>query len=278
MSTEKTILTEGKTKIIRDNGDGTVIVESKDDITAGDGAKRDVLEGKAEASTQTTSNIFEYLNRHGVPTHFIERTGLRTFRAQKVEMIPLELVVRRILTGSYLKRDPIAKEGTVLAEPLFEIFEKDDAAHDPYLQVDTSHDVTIVRRFQADKSLQEGPAGDYPAELAVGWLRHYWSLRDVTLKVFKLLEDGLAQIDIEGEALVLVDFKIECGFTEDGHLVVADVIDNDSWRVWKGGQKSGQVDKQIFREIVGQMDPDQRKSLKKNFTDVAQATQAFATL
>ncbi len=67
------ILVEGKTKIIYDTEDGTVIVLSKDDITAGDGYKRDIIKGKGAVATHTTANVFRLLNRHGIPTHFIEQ-------------------------------------------------------------------------------------------------------------------------------------------------------------------------------------------------------------
>jgi len=88
-------LAEGKTKIVEQASNGEVLVRSKDDITAGDGARRDVLDGKAAASTRTTCNIFELLERNGVRTHFVERVDDVTFRARHVEMIPLELVARR---------------------------------------------------------------------------------------------------------------------------------------------------------------------------------------
>src|SRR5579884_1815800 len=97
---------EGKTKIIIDAGKGEVIIQSKDDITAGDGAKHDLLEGKAAASTQTTCNVFELLEASGIKTHFVGRETDSSFRARNVRMIPLELVVRRYATGSYLKRNP----------------------------------------------------------------------------------------------------------------------------------------------------------------------------
>ena len=114
---------EGKTKIIIDAGDGTVLIRSKDDITAGDGAKHDVIEGKAASSTTTTCNIFQLLNNKRVPTHFVERLDAVTFRARNVEMIPLELVARRIATGSFLDRNDGIADGTVFAELVFEVFE-----------------------------------------------------------------------------------------------------------------------------------------------------------
>ncbi|HEY6739130.1 MAG TPA: phosphoribosylaminoimidazolesuccinocarboxamide synthase, partial [Actinopolymorphaceae bacterium] len=109
-------IAEGKTKVVIDAGDGTVLIRSKDDITAGDGERHDVIDGKAVASTTTTCNIFRLLGDHGVPTHFLEQVDAVTFRARRVDMIPLELVARRIATGSFLDRNPDVADGTVLAD------------------------------------------------------------------------------------------------------------------------------------------------------------------
>ena len=114
MSTKQTawarlarVVAEGKTKIIEDAGNGEVLVRSKDDITAGDGAKHDVLDGKAAASTRTTSNIFRLLERNGVrhPLRGSCRRGRPSGRATST-MIPLELVARRYATGSYQRPLP----------------------------------------------------------------------------------------------------------------------------------------------------------------------------
>ena len=102
----------------------------------GDGEQRDVIEGKAVSATTTTCNTFRLLAAHGVPTHFVDQVDPVTFRARRVEMIPLELVARRIATGSFLDRHPDVAEGTVLADLVFEVFEKDDASHDPLLAFD----------------------------------------------------------------------------------------------------------------------------------------------
>lgn len=119
------VVAEGKTKIVEDAGDGEVFVRSKDTITAGDGAKHDVLHGKAAASTRTTSNVFRLLERNGIPTHFVDQVDDVAFRAREVKMIPLELVARRYVTGSFKDRFPDLADGAVLEELVFEIFEKD---------------------------------------------------------------------------------------------------------------------------------------------------------
>lgn len=132
-------IAEGKTKEIwlTDFPD-KVLIKSKDDITAGDGAKHDVIPGKAEYATTTTCNCFSLLNRAGLRTHYLERSLLdkQGFFARHMEMIPIELVARRIATGSYLKREPAVKEGTIFNELVIEFFFKDDAQHDPLMIID----------------------------------------------------------------------------------------------------------------------------------------------
>ena len=160
-------LAEGKTKIVEDAGNGEVLIRSKDDITASDGAKRDVLDGKAIASTRTTSNVFRLLERNGVATHFVDRVDDVTFRARNVRMIPLELVARRFATGSFRDRFPELPDGVVFEELVFEVFEKDDANHDPLLQFD--FDAGVLRRYvpNAKAAAAIGPdveAGDLIGE------------------------------------------------------------------------------------------------------------------
>jgi len=260
---------EGKTKIITDAGDGTVLIRSKDDITAGDGAKRDVIEGKAASSTTTTCNLFRLLNDNGVPNHFVEQLDAVTFRARKVEMLPLELVARRIATGSYLDRHGDVTDGTVFAELVFEVFEKDDANHDPLLELDFARDV--LRRFvpntKAALQLGDAHAGDLISEETLSRSRYanvtaatLEQLRDLTLRTFEIVEQAWARL-----GGTYFDFKIECGFDDEtGALLVADVIDSDSGRL-RFGDKD--MSKQAYRDGTQSL-PD----IKKNFDEVAELT------
>jgi phosphoribosylaminoimidazole-succinocarboxamide synthase len=263
---------EGKTKIIIDDGDGTVLIRSKDDITAGDGAQHDVIEGKAASSTTTTCNVFRLLDNNGVPTHFVERVDAGTFRARKVEMIPLELVARRIATGSFLDRNADIADGTVFADLVFEVFEKDDANHDPLLEFDFAHDG--LRRFvpntKAALQLGGAHAGDLISEEKLSQSRYasvtaelFEQLRDLTVRTFEIVERAWASI-----GGTYFDFKIECGNDcETGALLVADVIDSDSGRL-RFGDKD--MSKQAYRD-GSQSLPD----IKKNFDEVAELTKQF---
>jgi len=259
---------EGKTKIIIDAGDGTVMIRSKDDITAGDGAQHDVIDGKAAASTTTTCNIFQLLNGQGVPTHFLEQLDAVTFRARRVEMIPLELVARRIATGGFLDRNADVADGTVFADLVFEVFEKDDANHDPLLEFDFAGDG--LRRLvpNTKAAIQLGVhAGDLISQEPLSHSRYATvtselleQLRELTIRTFEIVEQAWA-----GLGGTYSDFKIECGFDhEHGTLLVADVIDSDSGRL-RFGDKD--MSKQAYRD-GSQSLPD----IKKNFDEVAELT------
>ena len=262
---------EGKTKIIIDAGDGNVLIRSKDDITAGDGAKHDVIDGKAAAATATTCNVFQLLNGRRVPTHFIEQVDAVTFRARKVEMIPLELVARRIATGSFLDRNADIADGTVFADLVFEVFEKDDANHDPLLEFDFAGDVLqrLVPNAQAADQLGLH-AGDLISQEPLSRSRHATvtselleQLRELTLRTFEVVEHAWT-----GLGGTYFDFKIECGFDHDnGTLLVADVIDSDSGRL-RFGDKD--MSKQAYRD-GSQSLPD----IKRNFDEVAELTKQF---
>jgi len=263
------VLNQGKTKIIIDAGDGTVLIRSEDDITAGDGAKHDVIEGKAASSTTTTCNIFRLLNTERVPTHFVEQVDAVTFRARKVEMIPLELVARRIATGSFLDRNADMADGTVFAELVFEVFEKDHANHDPLLEFDFAGGV--LRRFvpntMAAIQLVDVHAGDLISEEMLSHSRFaavtselLEQLHHLTVRTFEIVEHAWAAL-----GGTYFDFKIEFGFDhETGALLVADVIDSDSGRL-RFGDKD--MSKQAYRDSSQSL-PD----IKKNFDEVAELT------
>ena len=265
-------LNEGKTKVIFDAGDGTVLIRSKDDITAGDGATHDVIDGKGASSTTTTCNVFRLLNANGVPTHFVEQLDPVTFRARHVEMIPLELVARRIATGSFLDRNTDVAAGTVFDDLVFEVFEKDDANHDPLLELDFAADV--LRRFvpntTAARGLGAANPGDLLSEQSLSQSRYasvtsdlLELLRRLTLRTFEVVEQAWGAL-----GGTYFDFKIECGFDrETGTLLVADVIDSDSGRL-RFGDKD--MSKQAYRD-GSQSLPD----IKKNFDEVAELTRQF---
>jgi phosphoribosylaminoimidazole-succinocarboxamide synthase len=216
------LLAEGKTKLIYAYpGDDTLaFMVNKDQITAGDGTRRNELAGKSRWSTITTANVFRLLNEEDIATHFVEQINDVTLLIQRCHMLPIEQVMRRIATGSYLKRHPEVSEETRFEPLLVETFLKDDARHDP--------------QIWEDDIVSMGLAG--PPEIE--WMASQGR------RVFETLERAWATVDV-----TLVDLKIEFGRDAQGQLLVADVIDNDSWRIWPGGDKNRMLDKQVYRNL-----------------------------
>lgn len=142
-------------------------------------------------------------------------------------MLPVEVVMRRIATGSYLKRHPEVSEGTRFEPVLVETFLKDDARHDPQIWEED-----IVKMGLATSS-------------EVAWIAQQGQ------RVFVTLERAWAKVDV-----TLVDLKIEFGRDSRGELLVADVIDNDSWRLWPGGDKNRMLDKQVYRNLPNVTEQD----------------------
>ncbi|GAM28727.1 hypothetical protein SAMD00019534_119030 [Acytostelium subglobosum LB1] len=252
-------MASGKTKSIYklNKDDQHVVVVSNSSITAGDGAKRDELPMKAINSTTTTCNVFRVLQLAGISTHYVRQEQNNSFIAKRCSMIPLEVIVRRLATGSYLKRNSHITEGTRFNPCLIEFTFKDDAQHDPLV---TERDILAMDLKIGGVSINSK---------VLSHLRHVASL------AFEALERAWASVDV-----VLVDFKVEFGITPQEEIILADVIDNDSWRIWPHGDKNLMRDKQVYRNIplqaggptVGTLSDDQTKMLVDNYTWVANET------
>ena len=216
------LLAEGKTKLIYayPGNESLAYMVSKDQITAGDGARRNELTGKSHWSTITTANVFRLLNKAQIPTHFIQQINDVTLLVRRCTMLPIEQVMRRIATGSYLKRYPDVSEGTRFEPVLVETFLKDDARHDPQIWEEDILKMNLATRDEIAWMIVQGR------------------------RVFEVLEQAWATIDV-----TLVDLKIEFGRDIQGNLQVADVIDNDSWRLWPAGDKNRMLDKQVYRNL-----------------------------
>lgn len=239
-------IAEGKTKIIYAHPDDEqlIIMKHKDGITAGDGARRHTIPGKGALSGRTTANVFTLLNQAGIPTHFVDAPAPDITIAQRCVMIPLEVVMRRLATGSYLRRHPDVAEGQRFDPPLVEFFLKDDAAHDPQIDEAAIAARNIATTEEVHQMIQIGR------------------------QVFTLLEAAWAAQDV-----TLVDLKIEFGRARD-RLLVADVIDNDSWRIWPGGKKEQMLDKQVYRNAAV-VDEAVLADVRSRYEQVARMTEAF---
>lgn len=262
------MLAEGKTKKIWEiPGTDSVLIESKDDITAGDGARRDTIPDKGKFCTATTTNCFNLLERAGILTHFITRISERTFQAFHANMIPFELVGRRYAAGSFLKRHPEIPEGTELAPLVTEFFLKRDDLHDPLTVFDFVGDRMLL--FNPKLPLWDGSPGEMPMYTGVYMYEALPKLLSLLRRTFVAIERAW-----QFRKVTLVDLKIECGVVSSGDIVVADVITNDEWRIWPKGEKSQMKDKQVYRDS-GKLTPEVAAQIRENYRWVAEETAQF---
>jgi len=247
------LINEGKTKKIWQHSDDAsyVLVESKDDITAGDGAKHDVMAGKAALSTQTTCSVFEILKKAGLPVAYVRRESETVFVSKSCQMIPLEVVVRREAHGSYLKRNPDTKKGDYFARLAFELFLKTTGKKWNGVDIPKDDPLIIIENTFAELYLPDNPIEDQEPFLVLE--------DDFPLKLEPFLVDQIEEIARRAflvlekcwkmAGYILCDFKIEFGITKSGDLVISDVIDNDSWRVrLPGDPRDRYLDKQNYRD------------------------------
>jgi phosphoribosylaminoimidazole carboxylase PurE protein len=241
---------EGKTKrIYEDLTDPLgVILEAKDDITAGDGAKRDVIPNKRVLATQTTCNVFELLRAAGISVAYNERIDEQSFSAVRSNMLLLEIVLRREAHGSFNVRYPHVPKGTIFPRLVFELFLKttgkkwkgvDLPCDDPlavYVPHKDGFDLYDVKKpFMGQTPFHFVPAAEVFGA-GVSGAEKIELLEQIGRQTFLTLE---RQWQLFGRRLV--DFKIEC----DDQFRVSDVIDSDSWRLVKDGRYE---DKQVYRD------------------------------
>jgi phosphoribosylaminoimidazole carboxylase/phosphoribosylaminoimidazole-succinocarboxamide synthase len=247
------LVAEGKTKkihAIKGSAD-LVTVVAKDDITAGDGAKHDIIPDKGRLATATTCNVFRLLKASGLPVAFIEQDSAISFSAPNCEMLPYEVVTRREAHGSYLKRNPYLSKGQLFPKLIVEFYLKTKGkawkgkplvADDPFMQF--TDDGKDIRLFNPAKPLLgEAPLLVLPATdvfTRKDEAKIFPEMSRVARQAFLVLEKAW---QLEGGTLV--DLKVEFGYDSKGNLLLADVIDNDSWRVLEGG---AYIDKQVYRE------------------------------
>ena len=225
------LLYEGKAKrIYETDNKNEVICEFKDSLTAFNGEKADTQAGKGALNCAITTLIFEALEKEGIPTHLIKKIDDTKQLVKKVDIIPIEVVVRNIAAGSLSKRLGI-KEGTKLDFPIVEFYYKNDELNDPLINDDHAMILHLV---------------DNRDELDL--LRKYG--REVNEFLIKFFDKV---------GLILVDFKIEFGKDKDGNIILADEITPDSCRLWdkKTGKK---MDKDLFRFNLG--------DIKEAYTEV----------
>lgn len=274
------ILSEGKTKrILASSNSNEIIIETKDDLTGGDAAKLETIPGISIHKTTQTVNVFKLLKKEGVETSFIAQEGPASFRCSSCDMLPLELVMRRYAWGSYLKRQP-SLISTVDKPHRFEdiqveFFHKHAVITPPEVEQAIQMEEGEARKRYLKNGVWNPHVYTDPLLLVdvEPWQLHHPKqpvdrskallkikpflsqsevtsiIQDIMLPTFSILEKAWAKISSANGAIALVDMKIEVGRRKsDGKLVLADVIDNDSWRIWPGANPKLQLDKQCFRE------------------------------
>ena len=254
-------LIEGKTKIVYQNPDDakSVFMVFKDDITAGDGVKHDVIEGKAYIDWKTNKDIFEFLNRKGIRTHYLESPQEKVSLVKKLDFkINLEIVSRRVAAGSILKWGNV-EEGQRFDPVITQYHYKDDPLHDPML--DQSYVDYIIRAKQGGEMYSE--------------------MKKINEHVFVYLEAAFAKFKVQ-----LIDFKLEYGLI-DNQVTLIDEITGGSFRLWPYAKDNPNFNQP---NVLGELDPKARldkdtyrqgeslDQVQTKFEQIAKITEGFSDL
>jgi len=225
MNNKYELIYEGKAKKVFTHDDlDKVKIEFKDDATAFNALKKEKFEGKGKLNCLISARIFELLIKNNIPTHFIELENENTMIAQKIEIVPLEIVLRNIAYGSLCKQTTI-KSGTVLEKPLVDIYLKNDELNDPLITKDRIEIMNIISPKDLDFII------------------------NLTYKINDILKSFFKNIQIQ-----LVDFKLEFGYDMKNNIILGDEISPDNCRLWDLNQKYDTIvslDKDRFRNDLG---------------------------
>ncbi len=219
------LIYEGKAKkVFSHDQEDTVIIEFKDDATAFNALKKAKFEGKGKLNCQISAKIFELLKKNNIPTHFLGLKNENTMIAQKIKVIPLEIVLRNIAYGSLCKQTTI-KSGALLKKPLIDIYLKDDELNDPLITKERIELMNILESEDLNLIL------------------------NITSKINLILKSFFKSIDLQ-----LVDFKLEFGYDSKNNILLCDEISPDNCRLWDLNQKNDiivSLDKDRFRNDLG---------------------------
>ena len=215
---KKELINSGKVKsVFTTDDDDVVIIEFRDDMTAGDGERKEVMNDKGAYNAVISAKIFKILDENGVETQFIDLPEPNVMIAKKLEMIPIEVIVRNIATGSLVRKYPIA-DGTRLEPPVVQMDFKDDEYHDPMLNDSLIRALGIATQEEID------------------------ILTEKALQINEILTKFFADAGI-----ILVDYKVEFGKDKDGNILLGDEISPDSCRLWDS-ETLDMLDKELFRK------------------------------
>ena len=220
---KKELLYEGKAKKVytTENPD-VLIVDYKDDATAFNGVKKGTIVGKGVVNNRMTNHIFKMLEEKGIPTHFIEELSDRETAVKKVEIVPLEVIVRNVAAGSFSKKLGI-EEGFRLLSPTLEFSYKNDELGDPMINDYYAVAIGAATREEIDK------------------------ITELVFKINEILVDYFKSIKVD-----LIDFKVEFGRYK-GQIILADEISPDTCRFWDMDTQE-KLDKDRFRRDLGHVE------------------------
>ncbi|MEW9670335.1 phosphoribosylaminoimidazolesuccinocarboxamide synthase [Ammoniphilus sp. 3BR4] len=226
-------LYEGKAKkVYKTTEPGYYWIEYKDDATAFNGEKKAKISGKGVLNNEISSIFLSMLKEKGIENHFVKKVSPTEQIVRQVTIIPIEVVVRNIAAGSLAKRLGM-EEGTPLRHPIVEFYYKDDALGDPF--INDAH-VSVLELATEEESAQ---------------------LKKVGLQVNEILNAYMAE-----RGIILVDFKLEFGRTEDGQVILADEISPDTCRFWDAKTKE-KLDKDRFRRDLGSVEEAYEEILRR---------------
>ena len=212
---------EGKAKKVYSTEDpNLVIVDYKDDATAFNGLKKGTIVGKGVINNQMTNRLMAKMEKAGIPTHFVEELSERETLVKRVEIVPLEVIIRNISAGSFAKHYGV-EEGIVFAAPTIEFSYKNDDLGDPLINEYHALALKLASKEEIEQIKKYAFAVN-------DVLKAFWSECGVTI----------------------VDFKLEFGRTSDGTIVLADEISPDTCRLWDS-KTHEKLDKDRFRRDMG---------------------------
>ena len=225
-------LYSGKVKTVyQSDVENEVLIEYHDKVTAGNGAKECMATNKGRINAAISALLFEKLKEKGIESHFIRMENENTMRCLKVDIVPIEVVVRNIAAGSIVRNTTIPEGKRFAPEPLIEFFLKDDEKNDPLL-----NDARIM---------------------AMGYNGQKFMMMSIARKVNIVLKEIFSSIDLD-----LVDYKLEFGAYDNRRIILADEISPDSCRLWKKGTTES-MDKDLFRKDEGDIVEAYKEILEK---------------
>ena len=229
---------EGKAKkVFATEDENLVIVSYKDDATAFDGTKKGTIVGKGVVNNRMSNLLMQLLEKEGIGTHYVEELSDRETVVKKVEIVPLEVIIRNISAGSFAKRYGV-EEGIVFDEPTIEFSLKNDDLHDPLINQYHALALKLATKEEIEKIMSMA-----------------FRINDVLKEYFKSI------------GVKLVDFKLEFGRTADGEIVLADEISPDTCRFWDA-ETNEKLDKDRFRRDLGDVEGAYNEMMRRVLGEV----------